>query len=321
MNNTEIESAFKSRLSLRPDELDLLSTYLTKKWKMFCFAETTDTFQGFVKKNLKAFKAFDAILIENEAKKDQPSSYSPKNQRLLYDKLARAPFGPWTMGARWPQILSSLAAVDKLCSVIRPKRVLEIGCGTGFAYDWLRSKHNFRYTGIDFSSAAIEIANRSTKPGQDDVFQVADINTYETQDTFDLIFSIAGFPRSLDAKLIDQASRWLSDEGFLYAQVPGHPGPASRWTEKPASVQLVFEDWTGGLEFPSYYAHTCNFVFARKKREIEPHIYSIDASWSEFATCMNSGRIHERERNFGYFNSNGRPTKHWPFEEGKWELE
>jgi SAM-dependent methyltransferase len=320
MKSTELENAFKSRLSLQTDSLDQLSIYLTKRWNMFCFAERTDAFIEFAQKNAKALKAFEAILSENAAKKDSPASYSPKNQRGLYDKLSKPPFGPWTMGARWPQILSSLAAVDKLVSVRQPLRVLEIGCGTGFAYDWLRSKYSLHYTGIDFSSAAIQVANRLTKPGSDGVFQVADALTYESLEKFDMIFSIAGLPRSLDAKLVDRFASFLGRQGILYIQVSGPPGPASKWEGKPEAVQLVFEDSTGGLEFAGGgYCHTSNYVFTTKDISIAPQIYHADESWSDFATCMNSDSIHERERNFGYFNSNGRPRAAWPFEPKKWE--
>jgi SAM-dependent methyltransferase len=320
MNTDELEIAFKSRLSLRADSLDELSIYLTKRWNMFCFAERTDAFIRFAQKNAKALKAFEAILNENAAKKDSPASYSPKSQIGLYDKLSKPPFGPWTMGARWPQVLSSLAAVDKLVSVRQPLRILEIGCGTGFAYDWLRSKYSVNYTGIDFSSSTIEAANKLTKPGSDAVFQVADALTYESQEKFDMIFSIAGFPRSLDAKLVDRFASYLGNQGIFYIQVSGPPGPASLWVGKPQAVQLVFEDSTGGLEFAGGgYCHTSNYVFTTKDIRVVPQIYHAGESWSDFATCMNSGSIHERERNFGYFNSNGRPKAAWPFEPNKWE--
>ena len=321
MDIPELEKAFKSRLALQIDEIDELSTYLSKKWDMFCFAETTEAFSQFIQKNKKAVIAFEKILQTNESKKDSPSSYSSQNQRALYDKLASAPYGTWTMGVRWPQVLSSLAAVDRLFSVRRPTRVLEIGCGTGFACDWLRTRYDFHYTGIDFSTAAIAAAKRQIKLGHDTLFQTADVNTFETEEQFDLIFSIAGFPRSLDANLIDRIARHLGKKGLIYVQVAGPPGPASKWAEKPQSVNLAFEDSTGGLEFGGgNYNHTCNYVFTTMDIGTAPIIHKADESWGAFATCMNSGRIHERERNFGYFNANGRPNSPWPFEEGKWEV-
>lgn len=320
MNIKKLEAAFKSRLSLDLENLDELSRYLTQRWKMFCFAETTEAFREFADKNTRALRAFESILNENEAKKDSASSYSPKNQRALYDKLSRPPFGPWTMGARWPQVLSSLAAIDKLVSITKPANVLEIGCGTGFAYDWLRSKYALSYTGIDFSPGAIESAKRLIKPGPNASFQVVDANTFESDGKYDLIFSIAGLPRNLDANLIDRFARHLGNTGLIYVQISGPPGPASKWEVKPSLVNLVFEDSTGGLEFSGGgYCHTSNFVFATDNVSIRKHIYEGSTSWSEFATCMNSGAIHERERNFGYFNANGRPNTAWPFQHGKWD--
>jgi len=320
MDPLELEKAFKSRLAINTDEIDELSTYLSEKWNMFCFAETTHAFTHFVQKNEKAVMAFWKILQDNESKKDSPSSYAPEKQRALYDKLARAPFGPWTMGVRWPQILSSLAAVDRLFAVRKPARVLEIGCGTGFACDWLQSRYSFHYSGIDFSSAAIASAKRHISSREGATFNIADINNFESNEQFDLIFSIAGFPRSLNADLIDQVARHLGKEGLIYVQVAGPPGPASKWVAKPQCVNLSFEDSTGGLEFSGgMYNHTSNYVFTTKDIAVTPLIYNAEESWHAFATCMNSGRIHERERNFGYFNANGRPNTPWPLEEGKWE--
>jgi len=320
MNISELEKAFRSHLSMDAKDLDELSSYLTKRWKMFCFAETTESFGQFVRKNEKAILLFEAILQENESKKDSPSSYSPKKQKALYDKLARPPFGTWTMSVRWPQVLSSLAAVDRLFSVRRPSRVLEIGCGTGFACDWLRTRYDFHYTGIDFSTVAIAEAKRQIKVDANTVFQESDVNTFESNDTFDLIFSIAGLPRSLDAVLVDKVARNLGKQGIFYIQVAGPPGPASKWNEEPKTAKLVFEDSTGGLEFAGGgYNHTSNFVFATSELDIAPLIYRADESWGDFANCMNSGQIHERERNFGYFNANGRPNTAWPFQHGKWD--
>lgn len=319
MNITELENAFKSHLCMDAKELDELSYYLTKRWKMFCFAEKTESFATFVRKNEKAILEFEAVLRENAAKKESPSSYTPKSQRALYDKLSRPPFGTWTMSARWPQVLSSLAAVDRLFAVRHPSRVLEIGCGTGFACDWLRTKYKFSYTGIDFSSGAIAEAKRQIRTSIDTDFQVSDVNTHKSNDTFDLIFSIAGLPRSLDAALVDKIAQNLGKQGIFYIQVPGPPGPASKWPETPKTVKLLFEDSTGGLEFDGEYNHTSNFVFATSDLEVEPFLFHAEKSWGDFANCMNSGRIHERERNFGYFNANGRPTRPWPFQESKWE--
>lgn len=320
MDILELEKAFKSHLALKVEDIDELSAYLSKKWDMFCFAETTQAFTHFIRKNERAVIAFEKILQENESKKDSPSSYSPEKQRALYDKLAKAPYGTWTMGARWPQVLSSLAAVDRLFAARRPTRVLEIGCGTGFACDWLRSRYCFHYTGIDFSTAAIASAKDQFQLLPNTLFKTADVNTFETGDHFDMIFSIAGFPRSLDANLIDRIARHLGKDGLIYVQVAGPPGPASKWTARPHSVNLSFEDSTGGLEFSGGgYNHTSNYVFTTKDIEITPTIHKAEESWGAFATCMNSGRIHERERNFGYFNANGRPSTPWPFQEGKWE--
>ncbi len=343
MSLSHLQTTLNSRLALPLKELDELSTYLTREWEMFCFAERTWSFAYFAKSKKKALLAFGKLCAQRSALMTDADFESQSDALAFYTQLSKPPFGPWVMGARWPHILSSLAAVDELCTAIKPTNVLEIGCGFGFAGRWLGSKHQINYLGIDFCGDAIAagreqailaaqghrhwVRGQSRCPHPKVGFMTADINTFPPTDhrgihtiKYDLIFSIAGMPSELDGAMIDKLSGLLTPNGVIYIHVTGAPGFASRWKVQPTKMELVFEDSVGGLaQGISGYEHTAGYVFAPKLSGLKPALFHPLDSWHDFANCMNSGQIHERERNFAYFNSHGRRTNAWPLRPERWE--
>lgn len=342
MSLSHLQTALNSRLALPLKELDALSTYLTREWEMYCFSELTEGFRRFYRSQAKGFVAFQAACAERSAKMTDPAAETQADALAFYTKLSNPPFGPWVMGARWPHIISSLASVDELCTAIKPTRVLEVGCGFGFAGKWLGTKHPIDYLGIDFCADAIKAGRARTQTALKDPvtrrekiyferdsvrFAATDIYNFSPPQNrrgepikYDLIFSIAGMPSETDGRLIDTLSDHLSPEGLIYMHVSGAPGFASTWGIKPSKLDLIFEDSTGGLAHgASGYEHTSGYVFGPKKCGLRPAIFHPSESWEDFADCMNSGEIHERERNFAYFNSYGRPKKAWKLVERKWD--
>jgi len=339
---SHLQTTLNSRLALPLKELDGLSTFLTREWEMYCFGELTESFSKFYKSKKKAFKAFEVLCAERSAQMTEAAIESQSDALAFYTKLSKPPFGPWVMGARWPNIISSLAAVDELCTALRPTRVLEVGCGFGFAGKWLASKHPIDYLGIDFCADAIKGGQVRTQaalknPGnrREKIYTESDAVKYASTDIYkfrppqtwggnsikyDLIFSIAGMPSETDGGLIDELSDHLTPGGVIYMHVSGAPGFASAWKIKPSKMDLIFEDSTGGLAHgASGYEHTAGYAFGPKNCGLQPVIFNASDSWHDFAECMNSGEIHERERNFAYFNSYGRPKNAWKFVNKKWE--
>ena len=342
MSLSHLQSTLNSRLALPLKELDALSTYLTREWEMYCFSELTEGFRRFYKAKNKAFKAFANLCSERSAKLTDPAAEKPSEALAFYTQLSQAPFGPWVMGARWPHIISSLAAVDELCTALRPNRVLEIGCGFGFAGKWLGSKHPIDYLGIDFCADVIKAGHARThaalmhpshhrekiyresgsvKYASDDIYKFRPPQTWGGSSMkYDLIFSIAGMPSETDGSLIDELSDHLNPNGVIYMHASGAPGFASAWKIRPSKMDLIFEDSTGGLAHGvSGYEHSAAYIFGPKNSELKPVVISPLDSWQDFAECMNSGEILERERNFAYFNSYGRPMNAWKFIHNKWD--
>ena len=342
MSLSYLQTTLNSRLALPLQELDDLSTYLTREWEIYCFAEVTDGFKTFAESKKKAFKGLEELCAQRSSTMTDSSFETQSDALAFYTQLSKPPFGPWVMGARWPHILSSLAAVDELCSAMKPTKVLEVGCGFGFAGKWLGSKHQIEYLGIDFCGEAIKAGRERSLIALKDAghhrekicaekpsvsYMSADINNFEElcsggthTKKYDLIFSIAGMPSELDGVLIDKISKLLTPNGVIYIHVSGAPGFASRWKIKPNKMELIFEDSLGGLAHGvSGYEHTAGYLFAHKDSGIKPAIFHPLDSWYDFSECMNSGQFNERERNFAYFNSYGRPAKAWQFRYKKWD--
>jgi SAM-dependent methyltransferase len=342
MSLSYLQTTLNSRLALPLQELDDLSTYLTREWEMYCFAERTRGFTTFADSKKKAFKAFGELCAQRADMMADAAVETQSDALKFYTRLSKPPFGPWVMGARWPHILSSLAAVDELCTALKPTSVLEVGCGFGFAGRWLGSKHQIDYLGIDICYDAIaagrdraNIAAQAPRHRREMIlgsnplvgFMKGDINEFppinpwgQSPKKYDLIFSIAGMPSEMDGALIDKISNLLTPNGVIYIHVSGAPGFASRWKTKPTKMELVFEDSLGGLaNGMSGYEHTAGYIFAPKRSGLTPALFHPLDSWHDFAECMNSGHIHERERNFAYFNSYGRRANAWQFRPQRWE--
>jgi trans-aconitate 2-methyltransferase len=106
---------------------------------------------------------------------------------------------------------------------LRPRRVLDIGCGPGaltatLLARWPRASIH----GIDSSPAMIELARRREVPGRLS-FELADVRTWSDEKEFDLMLSNACFQWIDDHPgLFDRLTPRLTDGGTLAFQVPAN---------------------------------------------------------------------------------------------------
>lgn len=141
---------------------------------------------------------FDSI-AEQYGAKDLAPSCRPARQQRLDQTIAAVP------GAAF-------------------NRVLEVGCGAGFAARYLEGRFR-QYTGIDHSRRLIEFA-AGNNPGQRVRFQASSIEDFEPSGRFDLILMVGVVHHLEDAEQsLKKIVRWLEPGGYLVANEPSPANP------------------------------------------------------------------------------------------------
>jgi len=143
---------------------------------------------------------------------------------------------------------------------LRPRRVLDIGCGPGALTATLLERWpSADILGIDRSPEMIELAERWAVPDRLD-FASADIRSWRPDEPVDLILSNACFHWIEDhAALLRRLASLLNDGGVLAFQVPANHGEPShvildglcgskRWLTRLEGVR------TTHVEEPGWYA-------------------------------------------------------------------
>ncbi len=128
----------------------------------------------------------------NSSHSDASETLAPdaieRRDRELFDNIAagycRKDHAASSRIARKHRLLQTIAAVPKSTSW----RVLEIGCGAGFAASYLAG-HYSSYAGIDYSAELIRLANQENA-GPNISFITANIKEFQPPRQPDLIFGI-----------------------------------------------------------------------------------------------------------------------------------
>jgi len=112
--------------------------------------------------------------------------------------------------------------------------VLEVGCGAGFAVEYLRGSY-LQYVGVDHSDALIELA-RKYHSGEGIRFENADIMTFETDGRFDVILMIGVLHHFEEiCGAMKRMVKLLKPGGWLVANEPQPGNPIiriARWIRK-----------------------------------------------------------------------------------------
>ena len=115
----------------------------------------------------------------------------------------------------------------RLVPLAEGARILEVGCGSGFAASYLRD-HFGHYTGVDYSENLIEYARLyNTAPNVQ--FITTNIKTFSSDEPFDMIFLI-GVLHHLDEmeQVLRQLVGLLKQGGWLIANEPQPANPLIR---------------------------------------------------------------------------------------------
>ena len=102
---------------------------------------------------------------------------------------------------------------------LAPRRVLDLGCGTGFLTKAMATQFpHAQVVGVDLSAGMVEVAAEQLKEHANVELKVADAMTYAADEPFDLVVSSSSLQwlRPYD-QLWENVKRQLSEEGWLCA--------------------------------------------------------------------------------------------------------
>ncbi len=167
--------------------------------------------------------------MESGAHRIMNTAYAERQARdralfdAISDEYCRKDLSPASRRARRLRLERTLSSVP-----LGPSdRVLEIGCGAGFAARYLRGRYR-GYTGIDPSSQLIALA-RQYNARPDVRFEVADLGSMDVGERFDVVFSIGVLHHIPGVeRLMPQVGALLRSGGWLAVNEPQPGNPLIR---------------------------------------------------------------------------------------------
>ncbi|MFP3938675.1 MAG: class I SAM-dependent methyltransferase [Thermoanaerobaculia bacterium] len=138
------------------------------------------------------------------------------------EDYARKDLDPTSRVARKQRLKSTLAAVPSDGENTYSK-VAEVGCGAGFAAEYLEGCYD-EFLGVDYSSELIALARRRYADRPDVRFVVADLLSWEPEQHFDMIFAIGVLHHLADIELaLSRVRMAVRPGGWLVVNEP-QPG-------------------------------------------------------------------------------------------------
>lgn len=151
-----------------------------------------------------------------------------QRDRALFDQIsqryARKDLIPTHRRARKLRLIQTLAAAGGVDGL----RILEAGCGAGYAIDYL-GERPAEYVGIDYSEELIGIARRANG-GRGRRFEVTNIDDFNPASRFNVAFMI-GLLHHLDdpVQTLNRMKRLVIPGGVVVANEPQSGNPMIRW--------------------------------------------------------------------------------------------
>jgi SAM-dependent methyltransferase len=147
-------------------------------------------------------------------------------------------------------------------------RVLDLGCGSGIPSTLELSK-TFDVTGIDASSAQIELARRNVPEA---TFIHADFSAAEFPEAsfggVSALYAISHLPREQHAEVFARVRSWLAPEGLFLATLGATDSPD--WTGEWLGVPMFFSSYDAETNLGLLREAGFQMVFAEVLDTIEP---------------------------------------------------
>jgi SAM-dependent methyltransferase len=149
-----------------------------------------------------------------------------------------------------------------LLKQVRPRSVLDVGCGLGLWGLILRGYLGVsRIVGVDIDSDKVEFAR---KLGVYDEVYVSDVRAFDYADSFDAIIAIESIHGILDLELLRRLEGLVKEGGIIILALPSLP-------------ELIRVDELVGMGYAVFKYFLRGFVLVRVDR---PEVYTIpNRSW------------------------------------------
>lgn len=167
-----------------------------------------------------------AIAAANDSGPQGTESSLETRDRQLFDTIAGAyaakDRSPSARPARRLRLLQTLRALPN--ASLAGKRILEVGCGAGYAVDYLPTTYA-SYLGIDYSEMLIEHA-RSERQTDRATFATTNARDLKTDEPFDIIFMI-GVLHHMDQmhEVVQNLVSLITPGGWLVVNEPQPSNP------------------------------------------------------------------------------------------------
>lgn len=136
--------------------------------------------------------------------------------------------GKWDYLAAMENI-AGLSAILGYCEFLRPRSVLDVGCGEGLLARRLKLLPYENYLGIDVSAAAIETANAGLADDRTR-FVVAQADSFTPAHPFDLIvFNQSLYYLDDPAAILRRYGAMLTPNGRIIVSMYDGPRPRAAW--------------------------------------------------------------------------------------------
>lgn len=189
LEEATMDTPVLDRHMLVPDLLHLesIAHYLSDVYEIKPQIDTDEFWETFYSSVPEAF----ALLLDHRSElvKSNNQSYKKLNNEF-YDGMATQPAMGLVHSMQYNFIFDTIALSMSLSAVLRPRRILDIGCNSGYLANWLSLANGIDVVGVDPSVESINTANRIAKQLKSNAtFAVGTHDSISINEKFDMIIS------------------------------------------------------------------------------------------------------------------------------------